>query len=788
MKSPSTNKIDMNKRYANAQKVLQGFLTKNLALNTNVNPNWIGDSDCFWYVRDQNNGREFRLVDAKTATNEAAFDHQRLALGLAELVQESVDANDLPFATIALELAPRTLRFTAFGKHWQYEESSGACTEILVPPEQASEGMSTDLQLPRGEEVSPDGKHLVFIKANNLWLRDLSSGDERSLTNDGEEDYVYGGPGTAWGTSMGCGLQVRWSPDSQRLYTVQRDTREIKSLPVIHHVPQDGGIRPEVTTHKVSYPGDEHIETLRILTIDVNTGEQQSADYHPIPVTRNSWGFFVANLGWWHRNSRLAYFVDVDRYYKYVRVLEFDTDTGKTRVLFEETSDTQINLMANGDMWPSFVPLPESNELLWYSERSGWAHLYLYDLSTGELKNTVTQGEWLVRDIVTVNLQRREAFIQTACRTPGRNPYYRDLVKVNIDTGDILTLASSNHDYFAGAFTDMQGTAYSGLNRKDPLKRGTSPNGNYTVLTRSRVDTLPQSFVVDCKGESVLELEEAEVVGAPAGWRLPEPVSLFAVDGKTEINGTIFKPSYFELEEKYPVIIDVFNTPDFPWSAIGSFDSGIFEGQNFFSASALAELGFIVVQIDGRGSSFRDCAFKAVGYGNLRLPAMLDDQVAGLKQLGERYSYMDMERVGIIESVGGPAALDGLLEYPEFYQVGVANIPHDARLMAGSMWSDMYEGEQRLEQKYPEQQVESLQGKLLLMGGMLDLTTPPAGTFRLIEAFQKANKNFDMVLLPNVGHGFSVYLVRRAWDYLVQHLLGEQPPENFKLTGVFGQD
>ena len=766
----------MQARYENAQKVLQGFISKKAAINTNVYPTWIGETDCFWYVRDLKGGKQFRLVNAKAASNEPAFDHQQLAAVLADAVQQEIDANDLPFSDIDLNLDARTIRFSAFDKHWEFKASEGLCEEV-VPVSSTVE-----------EVVSPDGKFLIFGKEHNLWLRNLENGEERALTEDGEEHYSYGSPSTAWGFSSSNDLQVLWSPDSRHIFTTQRDTREVEALPVVHHVPTDESIRPQVTSHRFAYPGDEHIETLCLLAINIKTSDHQSADYPQIPVTRNNWSFFIANLGWWNKDSRLAYFVDVDRYYKYARLIEFDTATGKTKILFEEKSDTQINLMSNGDMWPSFVPLPETNELLWYSERSGWAHLYLYDLATGRLKNTVTQGNWLVRDVVSVDSERREAFIQTACRTPGRNPYYRALVRVALDAGEMVTLVSSDHDYFAGAFTDMQRLSFSGKDRRSVAARGTSPTGNYSVITQLRVDTLPESLILDRDGKQVLTLETAEIVGMPENWQWPEPVMTTASDGKTELYGVIYKPSSFTPDQSYPVINDLFSTPDFPWASIGPFDNSLFEGQSFFTAAALAELGFIVVQIEGRGASYRDKAFKDAGYGNLQAPIMVADQIAGIKQLVERHPYMDLTRVAAHESQGGPAVMHGMLDYPGFYQVSVTNWPHDARLMSASMWGHMYEGNTAHKNLYPEEKVNNLQGKLLLLNGMLDICTPPASVFRIAEALQKANKDFDMVLLPNLGHGFSSYIVRRTWDYFVQHLLDEEPPKEFQLSGLFGTD
>ncbi len=766
MTDNSIRKREIEDRYQNAQKIIQGYLTKKAARNSALYPTWVGDTDCFWYVNDlKSGGKEFRFVNAKSAICEPAFDHEGLANALSIKTNMTVNSSDLPIEGLQLDSKSNVIHFEGFGKHWKYEPDKNLCEEVPKLNEME-------------EVVSPNGKYLVYGKEHNLWLRDLQSGSENALTIDGSEDFSYAQPSTAWGFAQAADLQVRWSPDSRRIFTVQRDRRGVETLPVVEHVPADGNFRPRVSLHKVAYPGDENIETLRLLIVDVSNGEQTDIDYSQIPVTRNNWGYFSASLGWWNRDSRYAYFVDVDRYYKCAKVIVCDTLTGKTKELFEERSNTNVCLMNNGDMWPYFLPLPETNELLWYSERSGWAHLYLYDLTSGNLKHAVTTGDWLVRDVVSFVSSRREIFVQTGERCSGRNPYYRDLIRVNIDTGEQFIIESGDYDCFVSAYTDMVGLL-SGADRLSPNSRGVSPTGNYTVVTRGRVDAPSEHVLIDSGGVEVLKLGTAELDDMPDGWRWPEPVKLVASDGITETYGVVYRPSDFSPEKSYPVINDVFSTPDFPWAPVGSFSNSLFDGLAFFNAAAIAELGFIVVQIEGRGASFRSKAFKDADYGNLQLPTMLADQVAGLNQLAKRHPFMDIGRVAIHEFQGGPAVLHSMVDYPELYRVGVSNWPHDARLMGASMWSDMLEGPIKPSEMYPEDKLENLKGKLLLMNGMMDICTPPAGIFRLVDALQKANKDFDMLLLPKLGHDFSGYVVRRAWDYMVEHLLEEMPPKNF---------
>ena len=776
--------------YQRAQTLMQGIWTNKLTFNDIVYPFWIGDSDCFWYVRTTKTdeadsahfGQEFRLVDANLATNSPAFDHQVIAAALEEAAQQTVDASDLPITQVDMQFdsalitkkVVKTVHFTAFDQRWVFDSEDEACTQIELIPDEW--------------EVSPDRKHAVFIRDFNLWVRELDTGKERALTSDGEEDYIYGLAGRGWGVVSEPRVQARWSADSKRLFTVQHDERQVKALPVVHHVPKDGSLRPTVELNKIAYPGDEHIATLRLLCIDVETGRIQNANYRQIPVTRNSLGLFSSNLAWWASDSCRAYFVDVERDYKTVRVIEFNTDNGEVKELFKESTDTQINLMLNGDEQPTFRPLPDSGELLWFSERSGWAHLYLYDLESGELKNVVTKGDWVMRQVVHVDPVRREAFIQTAGRVPERDPYYRDLCRVHLDTGEITPLVSSDHEIVCVTYKDMDNYFnFMGFSHDLRRSNGVSPTGKFVVVTQSRANEVSSSFLVDRQGKTHFELEVTDTSGLPSTWRWPEPFKILAADDHTDLYGLVYRPSDFSPEKSYPVLVYAHSTPDFPIVSKGSFSNGFCAGGFYLEASALAELGFIVVQLDTRGAAYRSKALKDESYGWVESACNFDDCITGIRQLAERYSSLDLNRVGIVSLWGGPGGLQGLLQHPEFFKVGVSNQLHDSRLMSAPLWGEQYEGitGPDEEYQYPETIVENLKGKLLLINGMLDTTTPPACVFRVVEALQKANKDFDLLLLPNHYHEGLSYVTRRTWDFLVKHLLETEPPKEFslKVTG-----
>ena len=735
-------------RYTSARHLMQGYyapqlLDSRLTYNTTVFPVWQSGSQCFTYQRDSREGGEARLVN---------------------LTDKSSTAQPGP---ASLEPSP---------------EQAPCCATKAVD---------------NNNLLSPDGRFVVYAKEHNLWLRDTTTETEKPLTTDGEEYNVYGAVSTGWAASAGGpaqqGLQVRWSPDGRTLFAVQRDTRDVATLPVVHHIPEEG-TRPTLEEIKVAYPGDEGIEKVRLFAIDVETGNILETDRGPIPTTRNGYGFFESGLGWWGGDNRHAYFVDVDRYYKYAQVVEFDTHTGKCRVVFKENvtdsgSDTHINLMPNQDAYATMLPLPESNELLWYSERTGWGHLYLYCLKTGKLKNAVTSGPGLVRDVVKYLPEKREVWVQMAAQTKGRDPYYRNLVRVNIDTGEMVKVADSDHEYVV--ITERNDFFKYGFMAMGCSQEacGVSPDGEYAVVTRSRADEVPVSYVVDRNGNHIMDLETADVSGLPDGWQWPEPVKLKAADGETDTYGLVFRPTHFDPKQSYPVLSHGFNQPEISWVSKGSFTNGVFGGWTYWDALALAELGFIVVQIDGRGGPEREKAFFDHCYGVFSKASDIDDHVAGIKQLAQKYTYIDLERVGFAaHTTGGSGALQALTKYPDFYKVATVSCHHDGRLMPTQMQGDKYNGpeSQRLDNSYPEDEVDAIQGKLLLMAGMLDSCTPATGAFRLVEALQKANKDFEMIFLPNMGHGGpeNTYLSRRSWDFLVRELLDETPPKEFFLNAA----
>ena len=525
------------------------------------------------------------------------------------------------------------------------------------------------------------------------------------------------------------------------------------------------------------------------MSLEVVTGKAQEASYQPITTTFADYTGFFGKFIWWAADSRRAYFIDQERGDRIVRLVEFDTKTGFTRLLFEEISDTHINILPDITTSPLHRFLPNSNELVWWSERSGWGHLYLYNLDTGDMKHAITSGDWRVRDVLQVDETRRELWLQTSARVPERDPYYRDICRVNIDSGEITTLASSDEEYVVHYQQSGPVQAAKMQGKASQSTSGVSPDGNYIVTTKSRADRVPVSLLMDREGREILELEVADISELQVNWHWPEPVKLLAADGKTDIYGLMFRPSDFSPDKHYPVINYIASAPYLSAVPKGSFHSTGGYTRHYFYGQALAELGFIVLLIDSGGTALRSKAFQDESYGWIPSSANKADHISGLQQLAARYSFMDMERVGVFINNGIQSGLQHFLECPEIYKVCVAMSVLDTRLISSVIEGDKWQGCEgpSRSKRYPEQLVDNLQGKLLLMHSMtstLSASYPPAAMFRVIDALQKANKDFDMLVVPFGGFMCNNYMFRRALDYLVRYLQGVEPPRQFDIEDI----
>jgi dipeptidyl aminopeptidase/acylaminoacyl peptidase len=751
----SAQQSEMRQRYERAAAI-QASQVDHWLPNQRLSPHWI-DNNRFWYERETRAGHRYALVDAAGRRATDLFDVAALARGLRGALPDSikVNADDLPLRNLRLSGDPLVAAFSAFGKPWRFAIAQNRLDAL---EKAADPGLLL---------VSPNGKKGIFFKGPDLWVRDLESGKESALTTDGQQFYAYAVPPAANGNPTTRPHAV-WSPDSRKVLTSQTDDRQVREMPVINFAPADGSVRPIAWSVRAALPGDPHVTEFRMVAIDVETQKQVEAHYPRIPSARMNDSPMSGNRVWWSAGGRLAYFVEIERGERKVNVIEFDTSTGATRVVFSETSPTYIDLASDVYGPTALVPLPESNQLVWYSERSGWAHLYLYDLTDGRLVRQLTQGDWLVRDVIDVDRQRRELYITLAGKSAGKDPYYREVARVKLDNGALTVLSEGDADRMVPVQA-VQGDV-SGL----------SPGGDYWIETIQRADRPARTVLRDRDGKEMMVVEAEGASGMPKWWRWPEPVRLKAADGTTEISGVVFRPSDFSPEKKYPVIDHIYGGPQ-----VANVPQNFTGGGSFGVAATIAELGFVVVVIDGRGTSERSKAFHDASYGALQTASNVEDHIAGVRQLARRYAYMDTTRVGIYGfSGGGYMTASAMLRFPDFFKVGVSGSGnHDQRLFWhtwGERYQGLLDGGNYLNQANLTY-VKNFKGKILFIHGLMDHGVHAGGLFQLTQALMNENKDFDMLLLPRAGHELPGYGLRHMLDYFVRNLAGAEPPADFKM-------
>ncbi|MBN1224705.1 MAG: DPP IV N-terminal domain-containing protein [Candidatus Aminicenantes bacterium] len=761
----------VEERYKRAEQFSFGNVQK-MVFKTGVSPKWIEKSDRFWYLNNTAEGKEFVFVDPSKNTRRPAFDHEKLAAALNKAADKDFKAENLPFNDIEYIDGEKSIRFKIGSKLWTCGLKKYVCTSEKVEKE-----------LPPNHLVSPDGRRAVFSKDYNLYVKALPDGEATALTTDGEEYYDYGQPPSFIGKfSSAAQLKASpplalWSPDSKKLVTHRLDVRKVKDLNLLKFSPPGKDKRPRLYTYKYPMAGDKDVGLAQMIVFNVEKGTSIAFDAPPELIT------YMTPLEkkhvWWSEDSSSVYFIRSERGDKTKILCEADSATGMTREILEERGDTHVELNLMIGMPPNVRILSGGDEIIWYSQRDGWAHLYLYDGKTRKLKNRITQGEWVVRDILNVDEKDRWVYFTASGKEDGRDPYFRHLYRAKLDGSNLQLLTPEDADHEITAI-EMAGTLKMSVHF--------SPTGKYFTDTYSRMDLPPVTVLRSRDGKLIRKLEEADIGKLlEAGWKFPKPFKVKARDGKTDIYGLLIYPSDFDPAKKYPLIDGIYPGPQMTRTP-KSFPTSLL-GMMFWMDQSLAELGFVVANIDGMGTPLRSKAFHDFAYGNLGEAGGLKDHIEGFKQLAAEHPYIDLDRVGIYGSSGGGfATARALLEFPNFYKVGVSSAGnHDQRGYI-AFWGEKYqglpEGDNYLNQ-VTAGLAKNLKGKLFLVHGGMDDNVHPALTFQLVDALIKANKRFDLLIVPNATHGVAAhpYYTLREWDYFVEHLLGEKPPEDYKLGG-----
>ncbi len=718
------------------------------------------ESDHLIYRRSTEDGSDYVLVDLNVPqpAKRALFEAARLAEVLADFTEEELDANDLGLSRLNLDADTNLLGFNFAGDSYELDLGTYALEQLAEAPD--------------NEFLSPDGSKAAYIDEYNLWVRDTTTNEVTQLTFDGEEHYGYATNNAGW--LRDDGPVLLWSPDSSRIATFQHDGRNVGEMYLysteVGHVELDAWKYPLV--------GDDNIFMIERVVINLEVEPGLVRLNMPPDPHRSTTSDHVANRAGefldveWSEDGETLAFVSSSRDHKVAQLQVANPDTGEVRPVYREEVETYYESGYNTANWRV---LPDRNEFIWFSEQSNWGHLYLHDLQTGELKQQITSGNWAVLQIQQVDTDSEQIYFLGSNREEG-DPYFQYLYRVNFDGSGLINLTPeiANHQI------------------------SWSQSAEYFTDTWSTPTTPPVSVIRHRTGELILELERADISALlDSGWLAPEPFTVKARDQITDIYGLMYKPSNFDENQSYPILNYLYPGPQSGSVGTRSFRAARNDKQ------AVAELGFIVVELDAMGTPGRSKSFHDAYYGDMGDNG-LPDQIEGIRQLAAANPWMDIERVGIWgHSGGGFASTAGILRYPDFYKVAVSGAGnHDNRNYEDD-WGEKWQG---LLQTFPETDpevepeaitvntnydnqanqllVENLQGKLLLAHGMLDDNVHPSNTLLVVEALIEAEKDFDLVILPNARHGFGNrrYFMKRRWDYFVEHLRGTEPPTDFRFA------
>lgn len=716
---------DYNRAYSLRQK-FSGYQV----YHSDVNPHWVTGTSSFWYLQRTPQGNEYLLVDADRQTRRPLFVRDSLAVQLQQSLGRRVDARNLPLDKGNLEASLDVFRFVCDGYNWRYEIAANRLTrEGKVPPRRKGRHwMETDDEKGWGPVTSPDGKYEAYIKNDNIFVRDKANGRERQLSQDGTLSNYYSS-------------YIQWSPDSRKVLSCRIRPVQKRYVYYVESSPRDQ-LQPKLHQQEYAKPGDELPFKVPCI-FHVETGQRC------IPETSLFAHQYSLSYLRWDADSKSVTFEYNERGHKTYRLLELSAEDGKVRTLIEEKEEKYVNYPL---IYRNY--LQDGKHILWTSERDNYNHLYLYDRTTGRPVRQITKGRWYVRGVQHVDEQNQWIYFSANGMNPKEDPYLIHYYRIGFDGKGLVELTPDEGMHQAWFSSDYR----------------------YLVDVYSKVDTPPVAVLRDARtGRQVMPLEQADISRLEAnGWRAPEVFSAKGRDGKTDIWGVIYRPTNFDPSRKYPVVEYIYSGPG------GQHVPKSFSSYNWWMTS-LAELGFIVVQVDGMSTSFRSKDFEEVCYKNLK-DAGLPDHMAWLQEAARRYPYMDLDRVGIFgSSAGGQEAMSAVLFHPEFYKAAYSACGcHDNR-MDKIWWNELWMG-YPVDSSYIEssnvEQAHRLERPLMLVVGEMDDNVDPASTMQVVNALIKANKDFELVVVPGAGHTMGDnFGEHKRYDFFVRHLMGVEPPK-----------
>ena len=739
--------------------------TRGLVLNVAEEPSWIGETSRFWYRKSVVGGNVFRLVDATTLEKGPAFDHDRIASSLSSARDTAYTGNKLPFSSFTFEDEEQAIEFVVSlteGRRgsaplpgdstWKCNLSDYLCENMGPVPERPNRGRDIGYQAGPGQLwrsqsdepiESPNEEWEAFIQNHNVAVRRAGEEDYTLLSQDGSEGNPY------------THASMVWSPDSRMLAVYRVIPGHEREVHYVESSPEDQ-LQPKYSTLIYAKPGDV-LDKEQPVIFDVEAVRQIDVDKDLFPNA-----YTLSELEW-RENSQKLTFEYNQRGHKVYRIIEIDAATGETRSVISEEPETFFyysEARGNGGTHYRY-DLNDGEEILWMSERDGWAHLYLYDGVTGVVKNQITSGEWVVRNVEWVDEEKRQIWFRASGKNENMDPYFLHYYRINFDGSGLVAYTEADGDHSVTFSEDRE----------------------YYVDRWSRVDQPPVAALRRTSDRQlVMELERADDSALLAtGWRYPEIFVAKGRDGTTDIWGVIIRPTTFDPNRTYPVIEYIYAGPH------SAFVPKTFSTQRGMQATA--ELGFIVVQIDGMGTAKRSKAFHDVSWKNIK-DAGFPDRILWHQAVAERYSYYDISDVGIYgTSAGGQNSMAALLFHPEFYTVAVSAAGcHDNR-MDKIWWNELWMSWPLGPHYSASSNVDNahlLQGSLLLILPEMDTNVDPSSTMQVVNALIEADKDFDFLMVPGANHGSGgAYGTRKRFDFFVQHLLGVDAP-NWNRVGDGG--
>ena len=715
---------DYNRAYALREK----YNAKHV-LYAGVVPHWVDQTSAFWYVRQTEKGKEYVKVDAASKKRTALFDQQKMASALTEKAGREINAYNLPLQNCRLNISLDTLRFQLDGKFWAYSIKNNRLLDEGAIPSRGKERhwMEVDDEKEGSPVTSPDGKWTAFIKNDNVYVREVATGKEKQLSQDGTLSNYYSS-------------YIQWSPDSKSVVSCRIRPVEKRYVYYVESSPADQA-QPKLHKQEYAKPGDE-------LRFKVPCIFEVESDRRLIPSTELFSHQYELSGPMWNADSKAITFEYNERGHKVYRVLEMSAVDGSVRTLIEEKEEKYVN-------YPRIYRnyLSDGKRIIWSSERDNYNHLYLYDRATGKPLNQITKGEWYVRGVQHVDEANEVIYFSANGMKKGEDPYLIHYYKINFDGSNLVELTPEEGMHQCWYSSDYK----------------------YLVDVYSKVDQAPIAVLRDAKdGKIRMQLDKADISALLAnGWKAPEVFSAKGRDGKTDMWGVIYRPSNFDPSKKYPVIEYIYSGPG------DQYVPKTFSSYNWWMTS-LAELGFIVVQVDGMTTSFRSKEFEEVCYKNLK-DAGLPDHIAWIKAAAQKYPYMDIDRVGIFGcSAGGQESTGAVLFHPEFYKAAYSACGcHDNR-MDKIWWNELWMGYPVDESYSACSNVDNahlLSRPLMLVVGELDDNVDPASTMQVANALIKANKDFELVVIPGAHHTMGEdFGEHKRYDFFVRHLMGVTPP------------